>query len=127
MKKQILSEEFKRLQKLAGIITEGQAKKMLTALNENIKDYYGEIQAAEDEFDGAMQTGDYTEEEYLETLLDASSEELEDSEGGYYEIANVLSDLSDKEKQKAIKNIKKWAQSKYDDLGEEDEYDEDEY
>ena len=77
MSKQILSEEFKRMQKLAGI------------LNENVKDYYGEIQAAEDEFDGAMQTGDYTEEEYLETLLDASDEELEDSEGGYYEIANM--------------------------------------
>jgi hypothetical protein len=35
MNKQILSEEFIRMQKLAGIITEGQAKKMMAILTEN--------------------------------------------------------------------------------------------
>ena len=34
MKKQNLSEEFLRMQKLAGIITEGQAKKMMEILDE---------------------------------------------------------------------------------------------
>jgi hypothetical protein len=83
-----------------------------TELNENIEDYYGEIQAAEDEFAGGMETGSYTEEEYLNALLDASNEELEDFQGGYYDIAKVLSDLSDEEKQEAIENIKNWAKSK---------------
>jgi len=105
MKKQILSEEFKRMQKLAGIISEAK-------LNENIEDYYGEIQAAEDEFAGGMQTGGYTEEEYLNYLLDASDEELEDFEGGYYDIAKILSDLDDEEKQEAITNIRNWAEFK---------------
>ena len=34
MTNQILSEEFRRMQKLAGIITEGQAKKMMEILDE---------------------------------------------------------------------------------------------
>jgi hypothetical protein len=104
-----MTQEQLRMQMLAGIITEGQYK---AKLNENIEDYYGEIQAAEDEFAGGMETGSYTEEEYLNTLLDASNEELEDFQGGYYDIAKVLSDLSDEEKQEAIENIKNWAQSK---------------
>ncbi len=97
------------MQKLAGIITESE---YATKLNENIEDYYGEIQAAEDEFRGGMETGVYTEEEYLNALLDASNEELEDFQGGYYDIAKILSDLNDEEKQKAIANIKNWAKSK---------------
>jgi hypothetical protein len=104
-----MKKEQLRMQMLAGIITEGQYK---AKLNENIEDYYGEIQAAEDEFAGGMETGSYTEEEYLNALLDASNEELEDFQGGYYDIAKVLSNLSDEEKQEAIENIKNWAQSK---------------
>jgi len=104
-----MKKEQLRMQMLAGIITEEQYK---AKLNENIEDYYGEIQAAEDEFAGGMETGSYTKEEYLNTLLDASNEELEDFQGGYYDIAKVLSNLSDEEKQEAIENIKNWAQSK---------------
>ena len=89
-----MNNEFLKMQKLAGLITEGQYK---AKLNENIEDYYGEIQAAEDEFAGGIETGSYTEEEYLNALLDASNEELEDFQGGYYDIAKVLSNLSDEE------------------------------
>ena len=35
MEKQIISKEFIRFQKLAGVITEGQAKKMMEVLNES--------------------------------------------------------------------------------------------
>jgi hypothetical protein len=104
-----MNKEQLRMQMLAGIITEGKYKAML---NENVEDYYGEIQAAEDEFRGGMETGDYTEEEYLEALLDASDEELMDFQGGYYDIAKVLSDLNDEEKQEAIMNVRNWAKNK---------------
>jgi len=104
-----MTQEQLRMQMLAGIITEGEYKAIL---NENIEDYYGEIQAAEDEFRGGMETGDYTEEEYLEALLDASDEELMDFQGGYYDIAKVLSDLNDEEKQEAIMNVRNWAKNK---------------
>jgi hypothetical protein len=104
-----MNKEQLRMQMLAGIITEGKYK---TMLNENVEDYYGEIQAAEDEFRGGMETGDYTEEEYLEALLDASDEELMDFQGGYYDIAKVLSDLNDEEKQEAIMNVRNWAKNK---------------
>ena len=100
-----MNPEFKRMMELAG----------LTEIKINLggePNKYGEIQAAEDEFKGGMETGDYTEEEYLEELLDASDEELMDLQGGYYDIAKVLSDLDDKEKQKAIMNIRNWAKSK---------------
>jgi len=41
MKKQILSEEFQRMQKLAGLVNESQAKKMIQVLNESDDyDYY---------------------------------------------------------------------------------------
>lgn len=105
------------MQMLAGLITESEYK---AKLNKNIneikvispepEDYYGELQAAENELEGAMHVT--TEEEYLDYLLDASDEELEDFEGGYYDIAVVLSDLDDEEKQKAIMNIKYWAKNK---------------
>lgn len=104
-----MNKETLRMKMLAGIITESEYK---AKLNENIEDYYGEIQAAEDEFAGGIETGDYTEEEYLNDLLDASDEELEDFQGGYYDIAKILSDLNDEEKQEAITNIKNWAKSK---------------
>jgi hypothetical protein len=104
-----MGKETLRMQMLAGIITESEYK---AKLNENIENYYGEIQAAEDEFAGGMETGDYTKEEYLNGLLDTSDEELEDFQGGYYDIAKILSDLNDKEKQEAITNIKNWAKSK---------------
>lgn len=103
MKKQFTTEAT-RLQKLAGIIIESK-------LNENIEDYYGEIQAAEDELAGGMETGDYTEEGYLRKLINASNDELMDFQGGYLDIARVLNDLNDKEKQKAIQNIKNWAKN----------------
>ena len=104
-----MNKETLRMQMLAGLITESEYK---AKLNENIEDYYGEIQAAEDEFAGGMETGDYTEEEYLNDLLDTSDKELEDFQGGYYDIAKILSDLNDEEKQEAITNIKNWAKSK---------------
>ena len=104
-----MTQEQLRMQMLAGLITESEYK---VKLNENIEDYYGEIQAAEDEFVGGMETGDYTKEEYLNGLLDTSDKELEDFQGGYYDIAKILSDLNDEEKQKAITNIKNWAQNK---------------
>ena len=104
-----MNKETLRMQMLAGLITESEYK---AKLNENIEDYYGEIQSAEDEFAGGMETGDYTKEEYLNDLLDASNEELEDFQGGYYDIAKILSDLNDEEKQEAITNIKNWAKSK---------------
>ena len=104
-----MTQEQLRMQMLAGLITESEYK---AKLNENIEDYYGEIQAAEDEFAGGMETGDYTKEEYLNGLLDTSDKELEDFQGGYYDIAKILSDLNDEEKQKAITNIKNWAQNK---------------
>jgi hypothetical protein len=100
-----MNPEFKRMMELAGLI-----EIKINLGGEPNK--YGEIQAAEDEFKGGMETGDYTEEEYLEELLDASDEELMDLQGGYYDIAKVLSDLGDKEKQEAIRNVKRWAQNK---------------
>lgn len=103
-----MNKETLRMQMLAGVITESQYK---ARLNEVIEDYYGEIQAAKDEFRGGMETGEYTKEEYLSDLLNASDEELMDFDGGYYDIANVLSDLSDEEKQEAIENIKNWAKN----------------
>jgi hypothetical protein len=106
-----MNKETLRMQMLAGVITESQYKQRL---NESIEDYYGEIQAAEDEFEGALMTGDYIEEDYLQELLDASDEELEDLDGGYYDIARILSDLNDNEKKKAIKNIKTWARIELD-------------
>jgi hypothetical protein len=81
---------------------------------EKVTDMYGEIQAAEDEFEGALMTGDYIEEDYLQELLDASDEELEDLDGGYYDIARILSDLNGNKKKKAIKNIKTWARIELD-------------
>lgn len=104
-----MNKETLRMKMLAGIITESEYK---AKLNENIEDYYGEIQAAEDEFAGGMETGEYTKEEYLNDLLDVSDEELEDFQGGYYDIAKILSNLNDEEKQEAITNIKNWAKSK---------------
>jgi hypothetical protein len=127
-----MNKETLRMQMLAGLITESQYKTKLKKftilenkfkaatsrlmLNENndIIDIYGEIQAAEAEFEGALMTGDYIEEDYLQELLDASDEELEDLDGGYYDIARILSDLNGNEKKKAIKNIKKWARIELD-------------
>ena len=77
-----------------------------------VEDYYGEIQAAEDELAGGMETGDYTEEEYLRELINASDDELMDFQGGYLDIARVLNGLNDEEKQEAIQNIKNWAKNK---------------
>jgi hypothetical protein len=104
--KQQINEQLRRMQKLAGI---NEIK-----INNPSKpyNYYGEIQAAENEFAGGMETGNYTKEEYLIDLLNASNEELEDLQGGYYDIANILSDLNDEEKQNVITNIKNWAKSK---------------
>jgi hypothetical protein len=113
MAKQILNEEFQRMQKLACVLTESEYK---AKLNENIEDYYGEIQAVEDEFRGGIETGDYTEEEYLNDLLHVSNGELKDSKGGYYDIAKILFDLNNEEKKIAIKNIKNWAKEKLADI-----------
>ena len=97
--KKLISEEILRMQKLAGILNE-------------VIDNYGEIQAAEDELAGGMETGDYTtEEEYLRELINASDDELMDFQGGYLDIARVLNDLNDEEKQEAITNIKNWAKN----------------
>jgi hypothetical protein len=79
-----------------------------SSINE-VTDNYGEIQAAESELEGALETGDYTEEEYLNELINASDEDLMDFQGGYYDIAKILDDLNEEEKQEAIKNIKNWA------------------
>lgn len=79
-----------------------------SSINE-VTDNYGEIQAAESELEGALETGDYTEEEYLNELINASDNELMDFQGGYYDIAKILDDLNEEEKQEAIKNIKNWA------------------
>jgi len=103
MKKQFITE-VKRLQKLAGIITENE-------LNVDINDYYGEIQAAESELKGALETGAYTEEEYLSELINTSDEELMDFQGGYYDIAITLGELDEEEQQEAITNIKNWAKN----------------
>ena len=96
--KKLISEEILRMQKLAGILNE-------------VIDNYGEIQAAEDELAGGMETGDYTEEEYLRELINASDDELMDFQGGYLDIARDLNDLNDEEKQEAITNIKNWAKN----------------
>ena len=127
-----MNKETLRMQMLAGVITESQYKTKLKKftilenrfnsavsrlmLNENngIVDIYGEIQAAEDELEGALMTGDYIKEDYLQELLDASDEELEDLDGGYYDIARILSGLNGNEKKKAIENIKKWARVELD-------------
>ena len=83
-----------------------------SSINE-VQDIYGEIQAAEDELAGGMETGDYTTEEaYLNKLINASDEELMDFQGGYYDIAKILNDLDEEEKQEAIINIKNWAKTK---------------
>ena len=83
-----------------------------SSINE-VQDIYGEIQAAEDELAGGMETGDYTTEEaYLNKLINASDEELMDFQGGYYDIAKILNDLDEEEKQEAIENIKNWAKNK---------------
>jgi hypothetical protein len=103
MKKQFITE-VKRLQKLAGIITENES-------NVDINDYYGEIQAAESELEGALETGAYTKEEYLSELINASDDELMDFQGGYYDIAKILEDLDEEEQQEAITNIKNWAKN----------------
>jgi hypothetical protein len=101
--KKLISEDILRMQKLAGILTE--------SINE-VQDIYGEIQAAESELEGALETGAYTEEEYLSELINASDEELMDFQGGYYDIAKILNDLEGNEKQEAIENIKNWAKNK---------------
>ena len=109
-----MNKETLRMQMLAGIITESQYKAKLNEIKVNSPsfDYHGEIEAAENELAGGMETGDYTEEEYLTDLINTSNEELEDFEGGYYDIARVLYDLNDEEKQQAITNIKNWAKNK---------------
>ncbi len=80
------------------------------SINEMV-DNYGEIQAVESELKGALETGDYTKEEYLYELINTSDEDLMDFQGGYYDIAKVLDDLNNEEKQEAIQNIKNWAQN----------------
>jgi len=81
-----------------------------SSINE-VTDNYGEIQAAESELKGALETGAYTEEEYLSELINTSDEELMDFQGGYYDIAVTLGELDEEEQQEAITNIKNWAKN----------------
>lgn len=95
MKNQL--NEVKRMQQLAGIITENK-------LNEIV-----DFPELEDEFEGAMQTGDYTEEEYFQTILDASPEEILSDD--YWEILNAVTQEIYTEEE-AVKLAKKWAEEK---------------
>jgi hypothetical protein len=102
MAKQILSEEFRRMQELAGIIVEEQ-------LNENI-----EFPEMDDEFEGAMETGDYdSPQDYLQDIIDTPSSQLDLSD--YYEIENAV-EQGDYSRSQAIKLMKLWAKDKINQL-----------
>jgi len=67
----------------------------------------------EDEFRGAMETGDYTEEEYLQDIISASPNELVSNIyfGAYYEVSNAIKQGT-YTKPEAIKLMKAWAKEK---------------
>jgi len=95
MKQQI--NKIKRMQQLAGLIKENQLSEIV------------DFPELEDEFKGAMQTGDYTEEEYFQTILDASPEEI--LSDGYWEILNAVTQ-GIYTKEEAVRLAKKWAREK---------------
>jgi hypothetical protein len=63
----------------------------------------------EDEFRGAMETGDYTKEEYLQDIISASPNELVSD--AYYEVSNAIKQ-GIYTKQEAVKLMKAWAKEK---------------
>jgi hypothetical protein len=63
----------------------------------------------EDEFRGAMETGDFTEEDYLQYIIDTPSSEI-DLEG-FYEVENAI-EQGDYSQNQAIKLMKSWAKEK---------------
>jgi hypothetical protein len=78
-------------------------------LNENI-----EFFEMDSEFEGAMEAGDQTEEEYLRDIIDTPSSQIDLS--GYYEVENAI-DQGDYSKGQAIKLMKSWAKDKMNELG----------
>jgi hypothetical protein len=95
------------------LLKEAKFNKPLNEMEKvTIIDEFGEIEAAENELEGALETGDYTEEEYLEEILHSTNKELTDLDGGYFDIANILLNLQSLDRKKAILNIKKWAKYK---------------
>jgi hypothetical protein len=63
----------------------------------------------EDEFRGAMETGDYTKEEYLQDIISASPNELVSD--AYYEVSNAIKQGT-YTKPEAVKLMKAWAKEK---------------
>jgi hypothetical protein len=78
-------------------------------LNENI-----EFFEMDSEFEGAMEAGDQTEEEYLRDIIDTPSSQIDLS--SYYEVENAI-DQGDYSKGQAIKLMKSWAKDKMNELG----------
>jgi hypothetical protein len=100
------SLEILKMKKLAGLLTEGEYAKAL--LREAI-----DFPEMNDEFEGAMEAGDQTPEEYLQDIIDTPFSEFDLS--GYYEVENAIEQGDYSEKQ-AIKLMKAWAKDKLNNL-----------
>ena len=68
----------------------------------------------ENEFEGAMEAGDQTKEEYLRDIIDTKASQIDLS--GYYEVENAV-EQGDYSREQAIKRMKTWAQNKMNELG----------
>ena len=84
-----------------------------TPVAENINEAI-EFFEMDSEFEGAMEAGDQTEEEYLRDIIDTPSPQIDLS--GYYEVENAV-DQGDYSKGQAIKLMKSWAKDKMNELG----------
>jgi hypothetical protein len=96
-----LIKEAKRLQELAGI----KEIKVQDPMEYVEFDFH----PMDDEFEGAMQTGDYTKEEYLQGVIDATPEELLGD--GYLELVSAV-ESGEYTENEAIDLAKKWARNK---------------
>ena len=67
----------------------------------------------ESEFEGAMEAGDQSAEEYLQDIIDTPASEFDLS--GYYEVENAV-EQGDYSMGQAIKLMKSWAKSKLNEL-----------